>query len=117
MKILRFALRLLALAALACATWASPGAAAQATLASQSDRIDLWPYVRTLADPARTLTVDAALAAPERFTTPGGAYATLGMEKEVVWLRIPVKLGAGGEGGWILELDYALLRRVDVYWA
>jgi diguanylate cyclase (GGDEF)-like protein len=113
---LRIALRLLVLVALAGATCAAGGAAAQVALASHPDHIDLWPQVRTLADPARTLTVEAALAAPERFAIPRGAYATLGMDKEVVWMRIPVKVQAGGEGTWILELDYALLRRVDVFW-
>src|SRR5260221_13077388 len=37
------------------------------------------------------------------------------MGREVVWLRVPIAVAAGGEGRWILNLDYALLRRVDVY--
>jgi diguanylate cyclase (GGDEF)-like protein len=90
-------------------------ARAQALLGGGSERIDLWPHVRVLADPARALSLEQALAARERFEAPRGAYATLGMEKEVAWLRVPLAIGAGGEGPWILDIDYALLQRVDVY--
>ena len=69
--------------------------------------------MRVLADPARALGLEQALAARDRFAAPRGAYATLGMDKEVVWLHVPLAVSAGGEGTWILDLDYALLHRVD----
>jgi diguanylate cyclase len=106
------ALRLLALAALA---WACADARGQALLGKDAGRVALWSHVQMLADPGRTLSVEQASAARERFTPPGGAHATLGMEKEVVWLRAPVTVASGGEGAWILDIDYSLLRRVDAY--
>jgi diguanylate cyclase (GGDEF)-like protein len=108
-------LRILGWLAFACATWIAQAAGAQAVLTAEAGRIDLWPQVRVLSDPSRSLTVDQALAARDRFAVPRGAYATLGMDKEVVWLRVPIAVAAGGEGTWILDLDYALLNRVDVY--
>jgi diguanylate cyclase len=101
--------------ALVCASWTGLDAHAQAVLNAQAQRIDLWPQVRVLADPKRALGLEQALAARGRFAAPGGAYASLGLDKEVVWLRVPFTVVEGGEGTWILDLDYALLQRVDLY--
>lgn len=90
-------------------------AQAQAVLGKEASRIDLWPHVRVLHDADRVVTAEQAVASPERFTPPAGAYATLGMKKEAVWLRIPLAVASGGEGQWILDIDYALLRRIDVH--
>jgi diguanylate cyclase (GGDEF)-like protein len=90
-------------------------ARAEALLSGHTDFVDLWPHARVLVDPDRTLTLEQVLAAPERFAIPRGAYATLGMTKDVVWLRVPVTVADGGDGTWILELDYALLQRVEIY--
>jgi class 3 adenylate cyclase len=103
------------LIAVFCAMGIAQGARAQAVLDADTTRIDLWPHVRVLADPTRALTLEQALAARDRFAVPGGAYATLGMAKEAVWLRVPVAVSQGGEGTWVLDLDYALLNRVDVH--
>jgi diguanylate cyclase (GGDEF)-like protein len=111
----RRAFRLFGSIALLCASWAWQDARAQAVLTAQADRLDLWPQVRVLADPAGALDVEQAVTARERFTVPSGAYATLGMDKEVVWLRVPIEVSAGGEGTWVLDIDYALLNRIDVY--
>ena len=111
----RALLRLLALAALLAAAAAGHEARAQATLAGGLERVDLWPHVRVLADPQRSVSLEEAIAARSRFAPPRGAYASLGMDKEVVWLRAPLAVGAGGEGEWILDIDYSLLRRVDAY--
>jgi diguanylate cyclase (GGDEF)-like protein len=103
------------LAFAACAAWTAAGAHAQAVLSGGAEKIDLWPHVRVLSDKERTLPVERVIATPEKFTTPRGAYATLGMEKEVAWLRIPYTVAEGGAGPWVLEVDYALLQRIDLY--
>jgi diguanylate cyclase len=108
----RAAFRLFASIALLCASWV---ASADVLLSARVNRVDLWPYVRVLADPAGTLSLEQVLAVPERFAEPRGAYATLGMDKEVVWLRVPITVSTGGEGTWVLDIDYALLNRIDVY--
>jgi class 3 adenylate cyclase len=112
---LRRVLRFCGWIALFCAAPLAPDAHAQAMLGPGVERIDLWPSVRVLADPSRALDVEQAIAERDRFTAPGGAYATLGMDKEVVWLRVPVSVANGGDGAWVLDIDYALLPRIDVY--
>ncbi len=107
--------RFLGLLALACAAWLGVEARAQVTLSGAVEAIDPWPQVRLLSDRKRNLTLEQAIAARERFAPPAGAYSTLGMEKEVAWLRIPYTVAAGGAGTWILDVDYALLQRIDVY--
>src|SRR4029079_9675743 len=93
----------------------SLSALGQAILAGETRQVDLWPHVLVLSDPAGTLTPDQAAAMRGRFAAPTGAYATLGMKKEVVWLRAPVTTGERGGGLWILDIDYALLRRIDAF--
>ena len=94
---------------------AGPAANGQALLRSDVERIDLWPQVRVLADPAGSLAPSQAAGMKERFAAPKGAYATLGMEKEVLWLRVPLAVAPGGSGEWVLDFEYALLQRLDVY--
>jgi class 3 adenylate cyclase len=113
-KLRRRAARVLAGLAFACA---AAGALAQATLDAGTERIHLWPQVRVLSDAHGTLTAEEAYALRERFTAPRGAYASLGMGTDVLWLRIPVAVAEGGAGRWVLDIDYALLRRIDVYLA
>jgi class 3 adenylate cyclase len=79
------------------------------------ERIDLWPQVRVLSDARGMLTPDEAAARRERFAIPHGAYASLGMGDDVLWLRMPVTVAEGGAGSWVLDIDYALLQRVDVF--
>ncbi len=104
-----------ALAFLLCASSIGQPARAQAVLAGSPERVDLWPQVRVLADSDGNLGIDQAIAMRERFAPPTGAYATLGMIRAVAWLRVPLEVREGGEGTWVLDADYALLRHVDVY--
>src|SRR4051812_32986277 len=90
-------------------------AAMAETQLDQSARIDLWPHVTVLTETSGALTPEAANAMAARFTPPAGAYASLGMAKEVVWLRVPLRVAEGGAGEWVLDIDYSLLRHVDVY--
>lgn len=105
-------LRALAMVLLGCVAQL---AAAQAVLSSAGERIDLWPHARVLFDPSREATLDQVVAERDRFARPKGAYATLGFGAETVWLRVPLDVRAGGEGTWVLDIDYALLNRVDVH--
>jgi signal transduction histidine kinase/DNA-binding response OmpR family regulator/HPt (histidine-containing phosphotransfer) domain-containing protein len=80
-------------------------------------RVDAWPFVTILADPGGRLDATSALREAERFAQPRSAYATLGVHKEVLWVRIPVSVPSGGETNWILDIDYPVLNRVEVYTA
>jgi signal transduction histidine kinase/DNA-binding response OmpR family regulator/HPt (histidine-containing phosphotransfer) domain-containing protein len=78
-------------------------------------RADAWPAVTLVRDPDGRIDVADLVAAPERFAVPQSAYATLGMEKGVVWVRVPVQMAPGTDGAWTLKVDFGLLNRVDMY--
>jgi diguanylate cyclase (GGDEF)-like protein len=105
-------LRWLAFVAIALA---APLAFAQAVLSGAVDRVELWPYVRVLSDPSRGAGVEQVVAMRDRFAVPTGAYETLGFGNEAVWLRVPLEVKPGGEGTWVVDIDYALLNRVDIH--
>ncbi len=90
-------------------------AAAPLALDDRHAAVEAWPAVRVLADPARNLRAEALAGAPERFAAPPSPYATLGVQKGPVWLRIPLRAVAGGDGDWVLSVDYGLLNQVDLY--
>jgi two-component system sensor histidine kinase/response regulator len=78
-------------------------------------RVDAWPAVTVLYDAGGKLTIDQITADPARFEPPHSAYATLGVRDGAVWLRIPLTVAAGGDGNWVLDIDFAVLNRVDLY--
>jgi two-component system sensor histidine kinase/response regulator len=88
--------------------------AAPLVLDAAGTHVEAWPAVTVLGDPAGSFDAAALLAAPERFSAPGGAYATLGMVKGPVWLRIPLQVADGSDGNWIMKIDFGLLTRVDM---
>ena len=89
-------------------------------LSDEKANFEAWPVVSILRDHTGRLTTAEVLAAPEKFTAPKSAYATLGLREKVVWLRIPVNVASTvspANSQWILDIDYALLNRVDVHLA
>lgn len=78
-------------------------------------RVEAWPVVEILPDPQRRLDWVAALRAAERFEPPVSARQTLGLRKEAVWLRIPLRSAPDSRARWLLDIDYAVLNRVDVH--
>jgi CheY-like chemotaxis protein len=84
-------------------------------LDANHEHVELWPAVKIMPDTDGTLSPEAALASVERYTVPNSAYATLGVHKDVVWLRVPLTLAANSDGEWVLNIDYAVLNRIDVY--
>jgi diguanylate cyclase len=101
-----------------CLLIAACSATAQATpllLEDKTRTYDAWPNVRVLADADRTLSVEAALARLDKFAPPNSAHAAMGFRKEAIWLHVPVIVAPQSDGKWILEVDYALLNRLDVF--
>ena len=86
-------------------------AAAQLHLDDSRPRVEAWPQVTTLADPTRQMTLGDVRTAANRFRVPDTAYATLGLSKDPVWLRLPLEVDAHSDGRWILAIDYAVLNR------
>ncbi len=108
-------LRRLALIGLLLGLHGVQAAPAGIVLADDASRIEAWPAVTVLPDPGRELDVGSAIGQARRFEPPRSAYATLGLRKEPVWLRIPFETPAGAKALWVLDIDYAVLNRVDVY--
>eukprot|EP01030_Chromulinospumella_sphaerica_P000507 gene507-503_t len=79
--------------------------------------IEAWPAVTVLPDPSGTLLVNDVLAELARFQTPPGTSGTLGVRAEPVWVRIPVTVPVASNGLWVLDIDYPVLQRIEVYLA
>jgi diguanylate cyclase (GGDEF)-like protein len=105
----RFLLPLLLL--LPC--WAMATAPLQLT--DRVPRVEVWPAVTVLSDPGKQMTLAEARAAVERFAPPTTARNTLGHRRDAVWLRVPLQVSRDSEGRWLLDIDYAVLNRVDVF--
>ncbi|MDN3922019.1 diguanylate cyclase [Roseateles violae] len=91
------------------------GSAAPLVLEDKIGTLQTWPAVTVLGDPGKQMGVGEALARLDQFRPPQGAYATLGLRKEAVWLHIPVEVPAGSAGRWVLDIDYPALNRIDVH--
>ena len=74
-----------------------------------------WPAVTVLSDPSHSLDLAGARAQQAQMQRPTTASATLGHRRDAVWLRIPFELAAGSTARWVLEVDYAVLNRLDVH--
>ena len=92
-----------------------PAQAASLVLSDASPRVEAWPAVTVLSDPGKQLTLAQARAAAAQFTLPTTARATLGHRKDAVWLRVPMGVSPSSDGEWLLDIDYPLLNRIDVY--
>lgn len=77
--------------------------------------IDLWPHLGLLSDPDKSFRIEEVLAKKAGFHAPKSAYATLGMRHDAVWLRMVVAASHQAHDAWVLNFDYALLNRIDVY--
>ncbi len=73
---------------------------------------DLWPHVRVFEDRSTRLGVHElnrdAFVAPE---TPRWSFGNL---SSALWLHLPLEV-SGGDGQWLLSIDYAALETVDVH--
>lgn len=77
--------------------------------------MEAWPAVSVLADPSGTLLVEDILASLSRFEPPPGTSGTLGVRTEPVWLHIPVTVSSSSSGVWVLDIDYPVLQRIEIY--
>ncbi|WP_296449065.1 diguanylate cyclase [Rhodoferax sp. UBA5149] len=68
-----------------------------------------------LPDSQKSLSIDEVMVAADRFMPPETAYGTLGLRKDAVWLHIPISVSSQGDGLWVLDIDYPVLNRIDVY--
>jgi diguanylate cyclase (GGDEF)-like protein len=97
--------------------WPQAGHAAPAPLVLEGEDayLQVWPHVSVLRDTSRRLSLDEVRQAASRFALPTTAYATLGLNKDAMWLRAAFSVAANDSGRWVLDFNYAPLNRLDVY--
>ncbi|WP_422845887.1 diguanylate cyclase domain-containing protein [Acidovorax sp. M2(2025)] len=95
--------------------WGDSRAAAPLPLRDDTPRIEVWPAVSVLADPSGTWTLQDVLPRAAEFEHPPGTAKTLGVQSGAVWIRTPLDVSATSDGVWILDIDYPVLNRVEVY--
>ena len=109
----------------------SPAAANQQllTLRDVQPWVDAWPAITVLreedeprlvgtgasANASGVASAEQAVAAFARFAPPTQATGTLGLQRQAVWLRIPLQVDAASDGRWIVNLDYHAISQIDVY--
>ena len=76
---------------------------------------DVWPVVGILADPERALSVHDAIARAPGFAAPPRSSGTLGVRTGAMWVRAPVAVASTSDGIWVLDVDYPVLQRIEVY--
>ncbi|MBQ5964751.1 hybrid sensor histidine kinase/response regulator [Massilia sp. ZL223] len=89
--------------------------AAPLELGAGVKRVEAWSAVTVMNDPDGDMDPVAASSAHERFARPLTAYATLGMQQGATWVRIPVTVPAGAPENWVMQIDFGLLDKVDVF--
>lgn len=99
-----------ALAWLCSSGWAQSGL----LLGGGEAQVNAWPAVTALSDPAGAWTLADARQRAAQFATPQVPEANFGVQRQPMWLRLPLQV-QGAEGRWTLQIDYAPLNRVDVY--
>ncbi|MGQ0800124.1 MAG: diguanylate cyclase domain-containing protein [Pseudomarimonas sp.] len=101
-----------------CLLWAlgaNPAAAAPLALDDATRIHDAWPHVRVLSDPRRNIDVTDALQRLAEFTLPASPHAGMGFRNDALWFHIPIIVASDSDGRWVLEIDYALLNRTEVF--
>ncbi len=91
-------------------SWAAPLA-----LSDSNPMMQAWPAVTVLFDPSKELGIADVQEAAHRFAAPETAHGTLGMQKEAVWLRIPISVSSESNGLWALDIDYQPLNHIEIY--
>jgi diguanylate cyclase (GGDEF)-like protein len=101
---------------LACALGAAPATAEPLLLLDDPTPVhDAWPHVRVLSDPDRNIDAAEALRRLADFEPPVSPHAGMGFRNEALWFHVPVTVAPASDGRWVLEIDYALLNRVEVF--
>ena len=107
--------RALGVLALCLALGVASAVAAPLVLDDTTPIHDAWPQVRVLSDPDRSLDAAGALARLAEFKPPASPHAGMGFHTDAVWFHVPVAVPSDSKGRWVMEIDYALLNRADVF--
>ncbi|MBV7544482.1 diguanylate cyclase [Acidovorax sp. sic0104] len=76
---------------------------------------DVWPAASILTDASRVMSVQDAMARAPEFSAPPRSSGTLGVQTHAVWVRLPIAVSPTSDGIWLLDIDYPVLQRLEVY--
>lgn len=108
--------RWLCLLALAVLPVVSHAATAQPiVLDDRTAHVDVWPVLTILVDPEKTQTIEKILATKPSFKAPESAANALGLRQEAIWLQVPFATSQNTNGLWVLDIDFSVINRADVY--
>lgn len=88
--------------------------AAPLPLTAETRSVDAWPAVSVWAEPAGATPAPEALRRLP-FAPPRRAHGTLGLQRQAVWLRLPMVVAASPDPRWVLAIDYPPLNRIDAW--
>ncbi|MBI5277054.1 MAG: PAS domain S-box protein [Burkholderiales bacterium] len=96
------------------ALWAQAGGP---LVIGTQDRYDLGQHLAFLEDAGGTLRIEDMAQAAGRFrpVVAAGPGANFGLTRSAIWLRSELKAGPAIAPGWLLELAYPPLDRVELY--
>lgn len=100
---------------LACCTLFAYSAGAQETLVldDNTGNIAVWANVTLLQETEGQLSALEARKLTSHFQAPEND-ATLGINPQAIWLRVPLQAASSTDGKWIFDIDYPPLQKVDV---
>lgn len=109
---------LLTCTAAAAANQGCPGVGLAVDLTGADQVVSLAGRFCYLADKAGTLDLDAVRSEPaaRRFRRVEADNISLGFTDAAVWLHFVLRELDPGDSRWLLEFDYPLLDRIEVYW-
>jgi len=103
---------------LLCLLWALSAVAAAASPLLLDDATHIheaWPHVQVLSDPDRTIDAADALQRLAEFKPPASPHAGMGFRNDALWFHVPIAVPIHSDGRWVMEIDYALLNRTEVF--
>jgi diguanylate cyclase (GGDEF)-like protein len=90
-------------------------AAQHISLRDDTLQFQVWSSLTELSDPTKKMSIHEVLAVKDHFSPPQKAHGTLGLRKDAVWLHIPVTVSDQSNGLWLLDIDYPVINRIDLY--
>ncbi|RQO79521.1 GGDEF domain-containing protein [Acidovorax sp. FJL06] len=98
------------------APWAQAADTAQPlVLHDDGGALNAWSVATLLPDPSQQWGVQDVLARLPEFAAPPSRGGSMGVRKEALWLRVPLRMPVDTGSEWIVNIDFAVLNEVDIF--
>lgn len=91
------------------------GQAQPLVLAPGVKTLDAWQAITILPDASHQLGVQDMLERLPEFTAPPSRGGSMGVRKDAIWLRVPLRTPVTSGNEWIVNIDFAVLNEVDIF--